>query len=96
MDRHCRRRVQALLPPRRDTIRLSARIFARAVVLERLGFKPADALHVAAAERLPADVLLTCDDRLCRCAVRHRSLLKVRVANPLTWLKENPDAPDAR
>lgn len=92
----CRRRIHALLPPRRDTIRLSAPIFARAAVLERLGFKPADALHVAAAERLNADVFLTCDDRLCRQAARHKSLLKVRVANPLTWLKENPDASDAR
>jgi predicted nucleic acid-binding protein len=95
-DPERRRRVRVLLPPRRDTIRLSARIFARAAVLERLGFKPADALHVAAAEYLRADVLLTCDDRLCRQAARHRSLLKVRVANPLTWLKENPGAPDAR
>ena len=90
-----RRRVRALLPGRRDRIRLSARMFARATELERLGFKPADALHVAAAERLFVDALLTCDDRLCRLAARQRASLAVRVLNPLDWLKENPDAPHA-
>ncbi len=94
-DGERRRRVQALLPVQSDRIRLSARMFARAAALEQLGFKPADALHVAAAESLSADILLTCDDRLCRLAVRHQALLKVRVLNPLTWLKENPDAQNA-
>jgi len=94
-DRERRRRVQALLPARRDRIRLSARMFRRAGELERLGFKPADALHVAAAERLTVNVLLTCDGRLCRLAARHKAALAVRVLNPLTWLEENPHAPHA-
>ena len=33
---------------------------------DQLGFKPADAAHVAAAEQAEADVLLSCDDRMCR------------------------------
>ena len=94
-DSERRRRVQALLPTRRDRIRLSARMFRRAAELERLGFRPADALHVAAAERLTVNVLLTCDDRLCRLAARHRTRLAVPVQNPLTWLEENPHAPHA-
>ena len=90
-----RRRVTALLPARKDRTRLSPGIFTRAAELERLGFKPADALHLAAAEALETDVFLSCDDRLCRRAHRSRRKLGVRVANPLSWLKENPDAPDA-
>ena len=31
--------------------------------------------------------LLSCDDRLCRLARRHRRLLNVEVVNPLDWLK---------
>lgn len=49
--------------------------------------KPADALHVASAEAWSADVMLTCDDRLEK-RVRRSKLLKVRVVNPLTWMKE--------
>lgn len=53
-----------------------------------IGIKPADALHVAAAEELNADVFLTCDDRLLRAARRNRKKLNVNVANPLGWLQE--------
>jgi hypothetical protein len=53
-----------------------------------LGFKPADALHVAAAEAMRADVLLTCDDRMVKTGRRNRSRLRVIIANPLAWLKE--------
>lgn len=42
---------------------VTEREFRRAAALERWGIKPADALHVAAAESLRADVLLTCDDK---------------------------------
>ncbi len=76
-----------LLPPR-DRIRLSAAMFARADGLAKLGFKPADALHLAAAESATVDVFLTCDDRLLRRASRMRTRLRVLVANPLNWLKE--------
>ncbi|MEE9297309.1 MAG: hypothetical protein V3W34_20405 [Phycisphaerae bacterium] len=51
-DAERRRRVTALLPGRKDTVSLSKAMFTRAAELQRLGFKPADALHVAAAESL--------------------------------------------
>ncbi len=95
-DRDRRRRVQSLLPGRADRIRLTEQEFRRANELGRLGFKPADALHVAAAESLGADVFLSCDDRLCRTARRHRSRIRVEVANPMNWLKDQSDASDAR
>jgi predicted nucleic acid-binding protein len=94
-DAERRRRVASLLPARKDRAVLTKDIFARAAGLERLGFKPADAVHIAAAESIGADVLLSCDDRLCRRARRVRARLGVRVANPLSWMQENPDAPDA-
>jgi predicted nucleic acid-binding protein len=94
-DRERRGRVAALLPLRRDRIRLSPGMFTRAARLQKLGFRPADALHIAAAEALRVDVLLTCDDRWCRLAARKRAQLAVPVANPLAWLKENADALDA-
>jgi predicted nucleic acid-binding protein len=61
---------------------------ARATRLVGLGFKPLDALHVAAAEASSADVFLTTDDRLLHTARRHSGDLKVRVQNPADWLLE--------
>ena len=90
-----RRRVTAPLPPRKDRIRLKRGIFARAAQLEQLGCQPADVLHLAAAQALQADVLLSCDDRFCRRGRRFRPKLGVRVADPVSWLKENHDAPNA-
>jgi predicted nucleic acid-binding protein len=94
-DADRRRRVQTLLPDEADRISLSPSVFDRAVILEPLGFKGADALHIACAEEAKADVLLTCDDRLLRAAQRQVDHLKVRVANPLDWIKEMHDAPNA-
>jgi predicted nucleic acid-binding protein len=76
------------LPEVTNIVMLTPEIFSRATALELLGFKPADALHVAAAEEMAADVLLSCDDRFCRTAHRHAKGLRVRVENPLTWLDE--------
>ncbi|MBI3461711.1 MAG: PIN domain-containing protein [Planctomycetes bacterium] len=87
-----RARVRLLLPESRDTHKLVETTFDRASELQSLGFKPADALHVAAAEEAGADILLSCDDRLCCLARRKRTKLNVPVANPLDWLKEIGDA----
>jgi predicted nucleic acid-binding protein len=56
--------------------------------LEKLAFQTYDALHLACAESGRADVFLTTDDRLLRVAKRVAASLKVRVANPLDWLRE--------
>jgi predicted nucleic acid-binding protein len=87
-DAKRRTRVRLLLPAKENTLKLTPDVFDRAEKLEAIGFKPADATHVAAAEALKADVFLSCDDRLCRLAKRRRTELKVRAANPLEWLKE--------
>jgi predicted nucleic acid-binding protein len=83
-----RARVMLLLPDENAIMKLTKSHFARAGVLETMGFKPADALHAASAEALNADVFLSCDDRLCRLARRRRNELLVQVANPVTWLTE--------
>jgi predicted nucleic acid-binding protein len=60
----------------------------RGLELERWGFGPTDALHVACGEKAQVDALLTTDDHLLRKANRHAGELAIRVANPLTWLEE--------
>ncbi|MGA2440730.1 MAG: PIN domain-containing protein [Tepidisphaeraceae bacterium] len=91
-DLERRRRVSALLPDSDRIIALSAPILTRAESLIEMGFKPADAAHVAAAEAQRANVLLTCDDRLVRLARRMRGRLAVEVDNPLSWIRKHEDA----
>jgi predicted nucleic acid-binding protein len=90
-----RERVRLLLPDAANIVMLTPAIIARGAALEKLGFKPADALHVAAAEEARADVLLSCDDRFCRTGLRQSKNLRVVIRNPLDWLKEVEDANDA-
>jgi len=81
--------VRALLPNPDDIISLSPLILDRAEALTAMGFSPADAVHIAAAEQLQADVLLTCDDKFVRRARRLGSRLAVEVDNPLFWIRRS-------
>jgi predicted nucleic acid-binding protein len=91
-DREKQRRVRALLPVLSDIIDLDDAIYRRATVLENMGFRPADAVHMASAEAQHADVLLTCDDQFLRAAKRSSAKLGVRAENPVLWMQENTHA----
>ena len=93
-DQRRQARVQLLLPDPRSIVMLTPAMFTRGAALEKLGFKAGDALHVAAAEEVGADVLLSCDDRFCNTGARHRRKLRVAIRNPLDWLKEMEHATD--
>ena len=60
----------------------------RAGELEKLGFVGFDAVHLACAESGGADVFLSTDDRLLKRAKRRSKKIRVKVMNPLDWLKE--------
>lgn len=60
----------------------------RARHLESLGFKQADALHLACAESSNVDVFLTTDNGILRRAERFSSQIQVSVENPYEWLQE--------
>lgn len=83
-----RLRVRSLLARANEPILLTETEVSRATMLESLGFKPFDALHIASAESGTADILLTTDDRFVRRAKRVLEQLHVRVENPHTWLQE--------
>ena len=60
------------------------------------GFKPLDAMPVAAAINSRCDVFLTTDDRLLRAAKRRTPLLPLQICSPLTFLVEQFDVDDHR
>ena len=63
-------------------------IINRVSGLKEIGFGAYDAVHLACAEQCDADVFLTTDDKLLRLARENSSQLKIKVYNPLIWLKE--------
>jgi len=71
-----------------QSVGIGAKEMERARELEKTGFIGFDAVHLACAESGKADVFLTTDDRLLRLAKRHAKQLKVKVENPLDWIKE--------
>ncbi len=86
-DHELRNRIEALLPPESGILEVGELEFDRAEALQEMGFKAADAVHLAAAEQV-ADVFLTCDDRLRNGAKRRASALQVRVLNPIDFVRE--------
>jgi predicted nucleic acid-binding protein len=58
----------------------------RAAHFKQNGLRDFDSLHLAVAEANRVDVFLTTDDKLLRTA--HRLDVKIKVANPVTWLME--------
>jgi predicted nucleic acid-binding protein len=90
-DPERRRRVEVLATVAHEHVPLDPQSLERARSLEAVGFGGDDSLHLACAEAAGSDALLTTDDALVRRARRLQSELNVRVVNPLTWLKENPE-----
>lgn len=82
------RRVRSLVAHAHHSIPIGPSEVERAQELETWGIAAYDALHLACAESGGAEVLLTTDDGLLRRSSARASELHVRVANPLTWLRE--------
>jgi predicted nucleic acid-binding protein len=83
-----RHRVESLIRYAGGTIVIEKSIVKRASEFKAIGFGAYDALHLACAEHSNADVFLTTDDKLLRLSRQCSSMLKVKVDNPLIWLKE--------
>ena len=58
----------------------------RAKDFEAAGIKPLDSLHLASAEYMNADVLLTVDDNFIRAS--YKAGAKIKAENPVNWLME--------
>jgi predicted nucleic acid-binding protein len=69
-------------PVTSDAVRQRGRLLAAA------GYGIFDALHLAQAEEMKVDALLTTDDRFMRLAGRGAGNPTVPVVNPVDWIKE--------
>ena len=80
--------IQSRLNYVHQNVLVNLREILRTKHLESLGFKQADALHLACAESSNVDVFLTTDNGILRRAERFGSQLQVSVENPYEWLQE--------
>lgn len=87
-DPERRRGTEALLTFAREIFIPDSTTAELARRIEKLGITPFDALHLATADQSGADVFLTTDDNLLRRSRRGRGLLRIRVENPVSWLRE--------
>jgi predicted nucleic acid-binding protein len=89
-DPQRRARTLKLLSVAQEYVAVGAAETARARSLrDTYGFRALDALHLACAETLRANVFLTTDDRLLRATPSlPGQSLSFTVANPLAWLTE--------
>ena len=70
------------------TIAVNQRIATRASEFTAVGLRPLDAAHLACAEAVACDCLLTCDDQMLRKA--QSIYLAFRVQNPRDYIQESP------
>lgn len=82
-DRERAERVRSLLVAARKQVPTDPAIVARALELERHGYRGLDALHIAAAESGGADLLVTTDDRMLRRAARAGAAINLKVLGPV-------------
>jgi predicted nucleic acid-binding protein len=81
-------RVRQLLSITEGLAMAGEREMLRAEQLEGMGFREFDALHLASAEGAGVDIFLSTDDQLLRVASRVSNRLRLRVLNPLSWIRE--------
>jgi hypothetical protein len=81
--------LAAICIPARSLVGMTeSEVLQFACEFSAIGFGSYDALHLAFAEQAAADIFLTTDDRLLKLASKCSSLIKVKVDNPLGWLRE--------
>jgi len=93
-DADRRRNVSLLLPPNARIMPLSDDLLDLADTIREMGFDLADAVHLAAAQRLGVEAFVTVDESVLKRAKRNASRLSVRVIDPMALLEELNDAID--
>ena len=80
--------LQVLLELGAETVSLNARALELAETIAETGLRGIDAIHLALAEEAGCDVFLTTDDDLLHKGQILARPLRIRVLNPIEWVRE--------
>ena len=68
---------------------LTTELIQRAKIIEQEGIRPLDALHVASAELLQSDYMITTDNEIVKNYQKHIEFFeKIKIYNPILFLTE--------
>lgn len=68
---------------------ITTELIQRAKIIEQEGIKPLDALHVASAELLQSDYMITTDNEIVKNYQKHIEFFeKIKIYNPILFLTE--------
>lgn len=68
---------------------ITTELIQRAKFIEQEGIKPLDALHVASAELLQSDYMITTDNEIVKNYQKHIEFFeKIKIYNPILFLTE--------
>jgi predicted nucleic acid-binding protein len=87
-DPYKKEKVGFLYSLAKEKIEINEDILCRGRELEEIGFSAYDALHIASAEYVGADVFLTTDEEIIRKSKKNINTIKVEVENPVIWFME--------
>jgi predicted nucleic acid-binding protein len=69
--------------------KINSALIERAKLIEQKGIQPLDALHIASAECIQAEYLITTDDNLVKKYSNNTSFFKnIKICNPIVFLSE--------
>jgi hypothetical protein len=68
-------------------VSLNEKIKLRSFELKQMGIKLFDSLHIASAEEIGANIMLTTDDKLLK-RIKQIQGITIKIENPVNWLME--------
>lgn len=84
-----RKKVQLLTRSIKEKQKLTEKLIQRAKSIEETGIKPIDSLHIASAEFLESDYMITTDSKIIKKYQQHREFFeKIKIYNPISFLTE--------
>ena len=88
-EKERKKKVELLAQKISKKQQITTELIQRAKIIEQEGIKPLDALHVASAELLQSDYMITTDNEIVKNYQKHIEFFdKIKIYNPILFLTE--------
>lgn len=88
-DEEGRKKVKLLTRKIIEKQKLTEKLIQRAKSIEEKGIKPIDSLHIASAEFLESDYMITTENKIIKKYQQYREFFeKIKIYNPISFLTE--------